>query len=711
MIITKTVVKDYVTKKCPYLVSLELDETNRRFIDLLKKSVESQAEYKELIEQAQDDSSDEFEPEDVFNINELLKDYPNIRDEILKHSKQQDLNDAEKLVEKYNDDQIVSTLSRRYFINHYGKEHCVQCDIDDRGGMYLLQQPILDKTQEALKDPNIKVIFEGQIEYNDLRARFDVLIKNEDGSYDIIEVKGTNDVFVHPSKDDITDYNTDNRIKPKYLYDLLFQYYVYGLVLKNINELGYMFTNRDFRLTKLTYPVDDSELDDLFIIKKEINLKKQPMSIRTYFDAEEYTREPRAREKKIPIEDTINEIRQIGKLGVISPKLQYECKKGPVCPFLNMCFEQAVNDPNSILKLTNWNLYGGNYNVSKRLMGEGKTKISEVPLDEFEEIKTPEKQSDRLAQYNLESYRANVFTQVKFQHGLLDKKYFIDWKLMETVLKKSFYNDEIKYLLFFDFESFQYPIPLVAHSGCWKQIVSQYSMHVVEKGYDLTKHDFDKGRGGGVTHYEYIADPDVTKYTNPSNELYETLLSQLKKSGIDPMGSDYRVVVFNKNFEKTRMNEFVKEYVAITDPSLRSFVQNFNDNVVDLLDFFTLGGVYCRDFNGRGSLKVVQPTLAADQDVLNFYNAKLPFDLTYSLDYHKGDKCLVYNGAICLDLYKSLLVRSHLGGARKNEPSTHDLLAEALAYCKIDSWGTVIIYDIIKNVYLGNLKLDAEIKQ
>ena len=28
----------------------------------------------------------------------------------------------------------------------------------------------------------------------------------------------------------------------------------------------------------------------------------------------------------------------------------------------------------------------------------------------------------------------------------------------------------------------------------------------------------------------------------------------------------------------------------------------------------------------------------------------------------------------------------------------HDLLAEALAYCKIDSWGTVIIYDVIKNV-------------
>ena len=129
---------------------------------------------------------------------------------------------------------------------------------------------------------------------------------------------------------------------------------------------------------------------------------------------------------------------------------------------------------------------------------------------------------------------------------------------------------------------------------------------------------------------------------------------------------------------------------------------------MDLLDFFTSGSIYCRDFNGRGSLKVVQPTLAADENVVSFYKKTLPFDLTYSLDYHKGDKCLVYNGAICLDLYKSLLVRSHLGEENVGDLSTKDLLAEALAYCKIDSWGTVIIYDVIKNVYLGKLKLDAK---
>lgn len=38
-----------------------------------------------------------------------------------------------------------------------------------------------------------------------------------------------------------------------------------------------------------------------------------------------------------------------------------------------------------------------------------------------------------------------------------------------------------------------------------------------------------------------------------------------------------------------------------------------------------------------------------------------------------------------------------------------EMLNQALAYCKIDSWGTVIIYDIIKNVIEGKLKLKAKL--
>ena len=262
-------------------------------------------------------------------------------------------------------------------------------------------------------------------------------------------------------------------------------------------------------------------------------------------------------------------------------------------------------------------------------------------------------------------------------------------------------------MIFFDFESFQHCVPLVKESTAWKQVVCQYSMHVVSSDYNLGEHDFENGVGGNITHFEFIGNPDVDGYENPTVKLYETLRCQLESLGIDINGDDYRVIVFNKAFEQTRMNEFIKDNVLCNDQDLKDFVKNFNDNVVDLLDFFTSGGIYGKEFNGRGSLKVVQPTLSLDEDVKAYYKNILKFDLVDSLDYHKEGN-LVFNGSICLDLYKSLLIRKHLGLENDGIP-TSELLKQALAYCKIDSWGTVIIYDIIKNFYLGKLKLDCKL--
>ena len=685
--ITKTVIKDYVNKRCPYLVSLELED--KSLIALLKRSLDNQAKYRELAEEDDEDS----DKDDVFDLYETLKDYPYLKKEIEEYEKTIYKNPAEILIDKYNDNQLISKLSREYYEDLYGKDHCGRCDIDKNGNELLDQREILGLTFRYINDPNIKVIFEGQIEVDGLRARFDILLKNDDDTYELIEVKGTNSVFVHPKVDGVYDYDVDTRIKEKYLYDLLFQYYVYKKAGYQIRELGYMFTNRDFELGKLTYPVDRSELFKLFVIKREINLKKETIPLKTYFDEHQYIKIPRSKETLPTIEDILDKIDTISKDKDVKAKMQYTCRKGPRCELIDMCFVDAES-PDSMFKLTNWNLYGGNYRTTEKYIEQGITKISEIEQNPFNPIKK-------------NGEHCNAYLQVEYQKKNIKEKYVICRRLINDIIERDYYNSDIDYLLFFDFESFQYPIPLVEHSHPWKQIVSQYSMHIVKKGYDLAKHDFANGVGGDIKHYEYIANPDITKYENPSIELYKTLKQQLIEFGIDPYASNYRVVVFNQNFEKSRMNEFSKDFVDICESELIRFVNNFNNNVVDLLDFFTSGSIYCVDFNGRGSLKVVQPTLAADSDVLDFYNKKLPFDLTYSLDYHKGDKCLVYNGGICLDLYKSLLVRSHLNESNIG-PSTQDLLDEALAYCKIDSWGTVIIYDIIKNIYLGNLKIDAK---
>lgn len=697
-IITKVVVKDYVSKKCPYITSMEL--VDRGLIELLKKSEANQEEYQELVEIEKESSDEAFDTEEeeekFFDIRSVLRDYPHLKQKLAKFDKHVKRNKAEELIEEYNDDQLVSKLSRRYFELKEGEDKCIRCDTD-RDGKTVYNMDLLTKyTEDYLKEPGKKYFFEGQIEWEDMRARFDVLEKNDDGTYNIYEVKGTNDVFSHPKNNP----EIDTRIKKKYLYDLLFQYHIYQKFFHGkIKDVFYVFTNREFELKTLAYPVPDQDLNDLFIEKGVINLEEGTISLREYFDADGYVESKKTTVESL--EDILSEIRVIKKLKNVLPKKDYLCRKGPICPFIDLCFTDNKDNPNSIFKLTNWGSYGGYWGYMKQIIDDGIYKISDVVPETYNYVEIKVKK-------NGETRRSNAYTQIQYEKGKYTHKYVIDWKRMEDILNDDYLKEGIDYLLFFDFESFQHPIPLVKHLSCWKQVVSQYSLHICKRGYDLSKHDFAKGVGGDVWHYEYIADPETMGYENPSIELYQTLYDQLVERGIDPMAKNYRVVVFNDNFEKTRMKEFGEDFEFIADKKLLQFVDNFRNNVVDLLHFFTYGAIYSRDFVGRGSLKVVQPTLREDKDVQDFYNKFLPFDFYNSLDYHKGDKCLVYNGGICLDLYKSLIIRCHLGEQNKGTP-TKDLLDEARAYCKIDTWGTVIIYDVIKNVYERKLKLNADI--
>lgn len=71
--ITKTVIKDYVNKRCPYLVSLELED--KSLVALLKKSIANKEKYRELAEE----ENEEADSDDVFDLYETLKDYPYLK--------------------------------------------------------------------------------------------------------------------------------------------------------------------------------------------------------------------------------------------------------------------------------------------------------------------------------------------------------------------------------------------------------------------------------------------------------------------------------------------------------------------------------------------------------------------------------------------------------------------------------------------------------
>lgn len=711
--ITKSIVKDYASRKCAYLAKAELDDNS--LLKLIENYL-SIGKVEDLETPSGDFEADGLaenpDEEKTFDVIELMKDNPNLRKQIQELVDENERkNPLFKLLQKYDDSQVCADLSRRYIELIYGEKVCKRCDINDFGVNAMNQSFIVNRTKECLLDPNIKVIFEGQVEFGDLRARFDALIKEDDGSYTLIEAKGSNSPF--KLKKDHPEIQTG--IKQNYLFDLAFQYYVYVKAGLNISKLGFLHLNRDFKLSEhaLNYPkLSDEDIKNLFQISYEMNYQKGrkdpiPVSIIKYIDGDMYVDfDEDGNPKSDTVEDIIYKLETINKAPATLATKHYECVKAGKCPFILPCFPDA-EDSNSTFKLSRWNLYGGNWTKSKKIIDAGIEHITEIPTNVVNEFKEEaiDKESGMLKGYY------NIKSQIKFETDWKNKDfdYVIRMKLLKEILNADYDNDGIDYLVFFDFESIQNPVPLMKDAHPWQQIVTQYSMHIVKKGYDLTKHDFDKGRGGGCSHYEFIGHPKKDGYTNPEFELFKTLKAQLEDFGIDPMAKNYRVVVFNQNFEKTRMNEFVRLYTSHKDvtPELIDFVNNFNDNVVDLLFVFTRGALYGRDFKGRGSLKVVQPTLCADEDVLNYYHSiGLPFNFEYSLDYHKGDKCLVYNGGICLDLFKALLVRSHQN-IDDNDPDEDKMLAEALAYCKIDSWGTVIIYDILKHICDGKIKLKA----
>lgn len=728
--ITKSVIKDYVHRRCPYIARASLDDKN--LLKLVEDYLEIEADGVKRIKDktvdlnVEDLYEDPFEEENeseniddpnedkTLNVIEIMKDYPHLRKEIeellLKYKK---INPLYDLFEKYDDNQTCADLSRRYIELIYGKEVCKRCDIYSNGQPIYDQSTIVKNTLAALEDPKVKVIFEGQIEKYDLRARFDALIKEDDGTYTLIEAKGSNSPFKLKGKTE--DIHTG--IKIPYMYDLLFQYHLYDAVSHYpISKLGYLHLNREFTFKEdnINYPnISDDDVRQLFKISFEMNYQKSrskadpvPISIKEFFDNEIYLEKNKKGESTVDsIEDVINELRTIETLFEVNPEKHYECVKGGKCPLLNSCFLDA-NDPDSIFKLTRWGDYGGSWTRTRDMMNESVFNISKMPENYVQKYSEESFNEDGVHKFG------NARTQIRFQKEWKDKgfEYVIHMDLLNELLHTEYLNDKIDYLIFFDFESIQNPVPLVKNARPWQQIVTQYSMHVLTKDYDLTKHDFASGEGGGCTHREFIGHPKKDGYKNPEFDLFKTLKKQLEECGVDPMGNNYRVVVFNKSFEKTRMDEFVRFYKGNLEVTseLVKFVENFNNNVVDLLYFFTRGAFYGTKFNGRGSLKVVQPTLCDDEDVQTYYKKLgLPFDLAYSLDYHKKG-ALVYNGGICLDLYKSLLLRSHVA-PDNNDPDEDEMLKQALAYCKIDSWGTVIIYDVIKHVSDGKIKLKAKI--
>ena len=101
--ITKSIVKDYVSRRCPYLAKAALDDNS--LLKLIESYLEfgSKEDIRDAVEDGGDDDNDA--PADkTFDILEIMDEYPYLRKDIekliIKHQQENPLYD---LIKKYED--------------------------------------------------------------------------------------------------------------------------------------------------------------------------------------------------------------------------------------------------------------------------------------------------------------------------------------------------------------------------------------------------------------------------------------------------------------------------------------------------------------------------------------------------------------------------------------------------------------------------------
>ncbi len=203
----------------------------------------------------------------------------------------------------------------------------------------------------------------------------------------------------------------------------------------------------------------------------------------------------------------------------------------------------------------------------------------------------------------------------------------------------------LKYPIYhLDFETIQPTIPEYQGTHPYQQIPTQYSLHIQHSEFDTCE------------HFEFLADAHSA---NPMREVAEQLCKDI------PM--DVTVMVFNDNFEKSRLKEMAKAF-----PDLSNHLLAIRENIVDLLDPFRDGAYYRPAMDGSFSIKKVLPALFPDDPTLNYHN--LP-------------GC-VHNGGEAMDIFPKMKNMS-----REEEQQTRK---DLLQYCELDTWSMVMI---LKELY------------
>ena len=209
----------------------------------------------------------------------------------------------------------------------------------------------------------------------------------------------------------------------------------------------------------------------------------------------------------------------------------------------------------------------------------------------------------------------------------------------QDIIRK--FYEQVEYPIhFLDYETFSSAIPMVEGMKPHAHIPFQFSIHI--------KKDEDSAE---LEHYQYLAE---------EAELPLTLIESMEKV-IHDKGS---VVSWHKSFENTRNKE-----MALLYPDKADFLNRVTERTIDLEDIFKAGYIDIA-FGGSTSIKKVLPILVPE--------------LTY-------DSMTVANGTDAMEAFSKII-------EWEDNTEKTKLKEDMLAYCKLDTFAMVKIYEKMKEI-------------
>jgi len=173
---------------------------------------------------------------------------------------------------------------------------------------------------------------------------------------------------------------------------------------------------------------------------------------------------------------------------------------------------------------------------------------------------------------------------MKVDEELVIKKILSSTPQVNTIEIKRFLENVTYPICHLDFETIMPGVPLFNDSRPYQQIPFQYSMHC------------QHSKSEEIIHSDYLAPSDLS--IDPRKGLIEQMIMQTKDAKT--------ILVYNKAFERTRINEMIRDF-----PEYAVELQTIVDRLIDLMNPFRKH-YRTESMEGRYSIKKVLPALCPE---------------------------------------------------------------------------------------------------